>query len=185
MQGMRTNKSTMRMIRRAEQELRAEQEKQANMICPAFFVTMWGHGWREKRIMDRINSAVDAMREGTKSGMSIFETLEQETGIEISLDGVRSYHEFAYLSGDTQLKPIDDMQYIYMLRREKMWIPSILIAGLFLALHRMDGWGPERLDRLMISLNEIRMNLGENPEKYAKLMREKTGYIPADMWKEE
>lgn len=176
---------TAKMIKKAEVDLQNEQRKQALMVYPAMFCVLWeDYNWRSVRIMRRFIAAVDAMKEGVKNGTSVLETLEEETGIEMALDGEKSYHEFAYLSADTKIKPINNIQYVYMLKQEKKWIPSLLIAGVCIILHRQDKWGFDRLSNFVTKVNILRNLLGEDQQQYSNYMFECTGHRPEEMWKE-
>ena len=133
--------------------------------------------------MDRLISSIDAMKEGTDKGYSVFEMLEQETGIELTLDGVKSYHEFPFLAETDQVIRTD-YQEARMLEEEIQWIPSVMLAGICLVLHRKDRWGFDRLSKFMDKVNILRNILGENEERTSDYMYSVTGHRAEELWRE-
>ena len=173
----------MNAIVKAERERRREQNHQRNIIFPCMFTILWEKGWDADKIMERVNDSVDAMKCGYTQGLSVLEVLEEETGIEMTLDGEKSYHEFAYFSADTQVKPLNAMQEVYVIHRTTKWIPTLMLAGICVALHRKDGWEYDELSDFIEKMNAIRSELGEDESRYADYMTEKTGYKPKEMWR--
>lgn len=51
----------------------------------------------------------------------------------------------------------------------------MIFAGMCVALHRDEKWGSERLIKFIREVDEIRKELGQDPEKYKKLLLEVTG----------
>ena len=177
--------SITKEIIKATNELNRIKNEQSYLMYSAVFSILWqDYQWRENRIMRRLADSIDVMRQGIQDDQSIFEVLEAETGIELTLDGKKSYHEYAFLSRDTQLKPINDFQYLHMIRHEQEWIPSVLIGAICIVLHRQDKWGFNRLSTFVNRVNILRNSLGENKKLYSDYMYEITGHRPEEMWKE-
>ncbi len=174
-------KTPQRMIKDATYKRLREQAHQIKLIYPAVFTVLWDYGWREKRIISRLNETVEALKEGTEREKSVFEVLEEETGIEMTLDGVESYKEFPFLA-ETDKCIRSELQYAAMLEEEIQWIPSVMIAGVCLVLHRHDHWGFERLNDFVFKLNLIRASLGENEDKYSEYMFQITGHRSEEIW---
>lgn len=173
----------MNAVVKAERERHKEQMHQIHIIFPAVFTVLWQQGWREKRIMSRLTESIDAMRCGYQEGLSVLEVMERETGIEMTLEGDKSFHEYAYFSSDTQVKPLNTMQELYMIKRITKWMPTMMLAGICIALHRKDGWGFDRLSDFINKVNIIRATLGEDEAAYAKYMKEETGHEESELWR--
>ena len=171
-------------IRKAEQRNKKEREKQADIIYSACFTVLHSYGWDADEIITVLNGIPKVLHESHEKELSVFEMLEQETGIELSLDGVKSYHKYAWMSSDTTVNPISDLQYIYMLNNELKWIPSIILAALVLTLRRDKDWDDEKLSDFIQELNRVRMSLGEDTQKYREYMAKKTGYKIENVWRD-
>ena len=111
----------------------------------------------------------------------MFEILEKEPGIEMALEGEKSYKEFMYFGGG-QKKPLNDIQYAYMLQRYIKWMPSMIMTALCISLHRQEGWGFERLSKFIYRIDLLRELFGTNLDKYADMMVAVTGHHPKEFW---
>lgn len=170
-----------KQTRKAEQALQKEHSKQLDIIYSACFCVLWrDYQWREKRIISRFSESADIWMKTTT--FSILEVMEKETGIELTLDGDKSFHEYAFLSGDTTVNPLFDTEYIYMMNRVVKWLPTMILASVCLALYRKDGWGFERLSRFIYKVNIIRQMLGKDAREYDRLMQEVTGHRTKEFW---
>ena len=166
---------------KAERQLQREHNKQLDIIYSSCFCVLWqDYQWRERRIIDRFRLSTEIWM--SSKTFSILEVMEQETGIEMSLDGEKSYHEYCYLSGDTTVKPLSDAEYIYMQQRVMRWLPTMILASVCIALYRKDGWGYERLTRFIEKVNIIRQAWGDDPKDYDKLMQNITGHSTKEFW---
>lgn len=63
--------------------------------------------------------------------------------------------ELAYLNAKINVGRMSKAQMVYMRQRQKKWIGAMLMACLFLSLHRKYGFGKDRLVRLMGQIHEI------------------------------
>ncbi len=174
-------KTPQRMIKDATYKRLREQAHQIRLIYPAVFTVLWDYGWREKRIITVLIETVEALKEGSANGLSIFELLEKETGIEMVLDGVASYKTFPCFA-DTDKKILSDIQYARLIEEQIQWIPSVMLAGICVVLHRKKHWGFEKLNDFMQKVNLIRATLGEDEETYSKYMYEVTGHRSEEIW---
>ena len=169
--------------RKSEQALRAEHTKQLDIIYSACFCVLWqDYQWKEKRIIRRFQESAKIWT--SCKNFSILEVMENETGIEMTLEGDKSFHEYAFLSGDTMVKPISDAEYIYMQQRCVKWLPTLILASVCLALYRIDGWGYERLSRFICKVDALRQLLGKNPKDYDRYMLETTGHHTIEFWRQ-
>ena len=169
-------------VRKASKILGNEHNKQLDIIYSSCFCVLWqDYQWREERIIKRFQMSADIWM---KSGdFSILEVMEKETGIEMSLDGEKSYHNFAYLSSDTKVKPLTEMEFVYLQQRVIKWLPTMILASVCLALYRQDKWGYERLSRFICKVNAMRQVLGTNPKAYDRYMQEVTGHSTKEFWR--
>ena len=167
--------------KKAEASLRAEHTKQLDIIYSACFCVLWqDYQWKETRIIKRFRLSADIWLKCDR--FSILEVMENETGIEMTLDGDKSFHEYAFLSGDTEIKPLSDAEYIYMHQRILKWLPTMILASVCLALYRTDGWGFERLSRFICKVDALRQLIGKDPKAYDKYMYEVTGHHTREFW---
>lgn len=177
-------------LRKADQELSRELNKQVDIIYPACAIVWWReYGWKETRIMRRFVTTQEAWDECAAAGLSksILQMLEEETGIEMSLSGYeRSYHEFSYLDGTVwNGKPLDLPQSIFMRQQQKKWLAPMLLACICISLHRDERWGYERLSGFIQKVDQVRQQLGEDPNRYYQELFETTGINWRSMWGKE
>lgn len=163
----------------AHNALNREQEKQVTIFYSASAVVWWQMGWRKQRILRRFASLLEAWHECGSWGYkkSMLQILEEETGIELTLSGYdKSYHDVAFLDADAWDGKVPSMEYMTRVRqKQKPWVALMIFAGMCVALHRDEKWGSERLIKFIREVDEIRKELGQDPEKYKKLLLEVTG----------
>lgn len=167
------NTAYSRIYKRQAMEL----DKQFTIVTGCAVIILWElHGWRNVRIGRLSHYVHDIWQEcaDAEDQASMLEICERETGIEMTLDGLRSYHEFPYLDHKKwQGRKYPTMQEeMYILNQEIQWIPTMMIACLLVALHRKEGWGYQRLSEFANAINEIRKE-GHDASYFRKLMREK------------
>ena len=173
-----------KQTKRAEAALGREHNKQLNIVYSACFCVLWqDYQWRENRIIKRFRTSTDVWMEC--GNFSILECMERETGIEMTLDGDKSFHEYAYFSADTTVKPLSDPEMIYMYNRVMRWLPTMILASVCLALYRNDGWGYERLNRFIGKVNGLLQILGNDDKAYDKYMQKTTGHSTREFWEKK
>ena len=154
-----------------------ELDKQFTIVTGCAVTVLWElYGWRNERIGKLTHYVSQIWREcaEAKDQCSMLEMCERETGIEMTLDGKRSYHEFPYLD-HTKWKgrKFPTMQEeLYILNQEIQWIPTMMLACLLIALHRKEKWGYQRLSRFAYCVNEIRKE-NHDASYFRKLMKSK------------
>ncbi|MBR3360892.1 MAG: hypothetical protein IKG39_06110 [Lachnospiraceae bacterium] len=174
----------MRAMKKARQDLSREMDRQIDILYAASAVVWWvEYGWRTTRIMRRFQTSTEIWTECADYGVSksMFQMLEEETGIEMSLSGYdRSYHEFSYLDGDAwDGKLLTLEQTVYMHQQQKKWLAPLILASICLSLHRDDHWGAERIAKFISQVDKMRQEYGERPDRFRKLMEEVTD-LPVD-----
>ena len=150
----------MDALRKAELELDKEMKKQVDIIYSAAaiaFARYWNDGWGPLRIRRIFDETLEAWNEcGETNEMSMLEMLENETGIEVKIpDTDKSWHDLAFLNAKIDMGRMNRAQWIYMRQRQKQWIGAMVMACMFLALHRKYGFGHERNMRHMGKIDEI------------------------------
>jgi len=168
--------------RKANKTLKGEHNKQLDIMYTACFCVLWQeYGWRERRIIKRFNKSVEIWQE--HDDFSILERLEKETGIELTLLGEKSYHNYMYFSSDAESRPLSNVEMIYLQQRVMKWLPTMLLAAICLALYREDEWGFKRLSSFVEKVNIMRQHLGKDPKMYDKYMYEVTGHHTREFWR--
>ena len=179
----------MNALKKSQVDLNREQLKQLDIIYPACALVWWrDYGWKETRIMRRFLTTQTVWDECADYGLekSIFQMLEDETGIEMMLDGVKSYHEYAYFDAAMwNGKPLDMAQTIYMRQQQKKWIAPMILASVCISLHRDEKWGYERLADFISKVDGLRRDLGEDPKAYYQKLYDVTGINWRTMWRDE
>ena len=164
-----------RATKKVEQALIKEQNRQLKIINITSFVALHEMGWDADQIIDTFNLATDAWNECREQKLSIFQLLEKETGIEMALDGEKSYHEFDQLNN--RYREVTEAEYIYGMHRRKRWIPPMLLACAVLGLSRR-GISDAELNEFISRTDEIRKQYGDRVDDYEKMMEERTGFTP-------
>lgn len=173
-----------KQLKKASMALGREHNKQLDIVYGACFCVLWeDYQWRENRIIKRFQTSKDVWLEC--ENFSVLEVMERETGIEMTLEGDKSYHEYSYLSGDTTVKPLSEPEIIYMLQRVMRWMPTLILASVCVALYRNDGWGYERLNRFIGKVNALRQILGTDAREYDKYMQKTTGHSTREFWEKK
>ncbi len=168
-------------ITKAEKEVIRFQQHQLSIINICCFIILFRHGWSADKIIERFNDATKIWMEVKEHRLSTFELLESETGIELALDGEKSYTEFSQLK--FRERDVTPAQYIYSLHRRKRWIAPMLLAVILIAFHRVDGWEYDELAQFIQEEDELRKTYGDSLPKYRQLMLEETGLTPK-LWGE-
>lgn len=167
----------MKPIARAQNQCVKNQQKQLAIMNCVSFCILYDMGWDADKIIERFNDATEVWHETRRKGVTTLELLENETGIELSLDGIRSWHDFDQFRSDGE-RYLTDAEYIYSLTRRRMWFAPMVLAGLILALCRKDGWDEAEITEFMQRDKEIRTKCGNKVENYKKYMENKTGFTP-------
>lgn len=163
-------------ITRTEKEVIKFQKHQLAILNICCFIILHRQGWNADKIIERFNDATSIWQEVKEKKLSTFELLEDETGIELALDGEKSYTEFGQLK--FQEREVTPSQYIYSLQRRKRWIAPMILAVILIAFHRVDGWEYDELARFITEEDALRKELGDNLSKYRQRMLDETGYTP-------
>lgn len=171
-------------LNRSYNALRAEVKKQMTIIYPAVYVALWQNGWRADRLSKVFNEVKNVMDEVIQSGndKSMIQVLDEETGIEMTLDeNGRSWREIVYLNSELwkiHKSRLTSTGVILANNSQRKYVAPNILAAFCVALHRIYGWSHVRLSRLMGQVDQIRMDLGEEPKRYSALLEKETGVKP-------
>lgn len=142
-----------------ENEMQNEMYKQIRLYFNAAAIALnvnWG--WQHERINKLLKETQKAWNEcGRDNTKSMIELLEDETGVELQNGSGKGWREYAFLNNNHPLNSRKlSRQQIYFMRRQQMtWIGSLVLACILLGLHRREGFGPERIQRLYDQIIEI------------------------------
>ena len=150
----------MDVLKRVNRELDQEMRKQVDLIYSAAaiaFARSWDKGWGPERIRRIFDKTLETWNEcGATNQISMIQMLENESGIELRIPETdNGWRELAYLNAKINVGRMSKAQMVYMRQRQKKWIGAMLMACLFLSLHRKYGFGKDRLVRLMGQIHEI------------------------------
>ena len=144
-----------------------------NCTC---FTALYQMGWDADKIIERFEDVMPVWQECASKGISALELLEEETGIEIALDGEKSWHDFDQLNHNNRV--VSDPEYIYSIYRRVRWYIPSMLACLMLTLHRQDGWEYETISEFISRTDDIRRECGDSLGAYKDKMMKVTGYTP-------
>lgn len=153
-----------------------EQQKQVEIINCVTFTALYQLGWTPDQIVDLFNDASAVWTECREKKISSFELLEDETEIELALDGERSWREFDQFTHKGRI--VSDAEYIYSLSRRMRWIAPMILACVSVTLYRLHGYDYDELAEFLQKTDIIRKECGEDVKNYKNYMTEKTGFTP-------
>ena len=170
----------MNAIRKSETDLEKAQRRFEDVLYPACALVWWkDYGWDEWMIIGIFDAANKVWDECIKvsKDKSVFQILEEETGIEMTLDGEKSYKEVKCLNADTwNGEERSWAEYVLMRQTQKKWVAPMILAAICIALHRDEGWGFECLNDLVGKINQFRREHGDNPKYYIHALNETCGF---------
>lgn len=170
----------MNAIRKANQKTDKELTHQIDIVYSIVAIVMWrDYGWKRLRITRLFEETQEVWNECADAGVekSMLTMLEEETGIEIRMPNMKSFHEYAYLDNDAwNKKPPTQMQVLYIRQQQIKWIPAMLIANICLALYRKEKWGAERISRFVSLFEELKAEYGANKKAYYDLLEQVTDF---------
>lgn len=172
-----TTKSQKKALAKAEAELKKEMYDQISIVSGCLGIALYeSWGWRKTRISELFNEIENSWEIcSSDKNISMIEMCEKETGIAIYREGYEGdYLDLKYfqpLSSET----MTINQYIYMRIQQKKWVAAIILASAFLSLHKLHGFGKERMLRIRDQVDEVRNRYQANPRKIEKACLNITG----------
>lgn len=146
-------------LTKLETQMQHEMYKQIRLYFSATGIALnQGWGWKHDRINKLLKETQKAWNEcGKDNSKSMVELLEDETGVELQNGSGKSWREYAFLNNDHPLnsRKLSRQQIYYMRRQQMTWIGSLVLACILLGIHRREGFGSERIQRLYDQIIEI------------------------------
>lgn len=174
--------------RKAEQKARKkanidymkEVHNQIGIVSGSVGIALYENwGWREKRLQKLFSEIKESWEEcAADKNISMLEMCENETGIVIDRQGFEvDYKELRYFKpGD--ISEQDEMslcEFMYMRSQQKKWAGPQVFASVLLTLHRLYGFGAERIIRLKEQMEDVWTRYGSDCKKIEKACQEITG----------
>lgn len=149
----------MNALQRAEKRMQHEMDKWIDLNHCAMAITLSRMGWGAKRIQNAETEIEDTWQEVAKDNdVSMIQLLDEETGIEImNHEQGKSWRELAFLNSAIKMDPrrMNNAQWIVMRNHQAEWMRQQTLACILVGMHRRYGFGADRLERLLIQMNEI------------------------------
>lgn len=168
---------------RAVRKLDAEMKRQIDIQYPAFGIALNNlYGWKAVHLA-RLYDMTEALWQecGADNTVSILDMLENETGIEMKLDGCsKSFHELAFYNAklDVGGKPIEEMtaeMWVATRLGQVKWIGCGVQAALLLTLKRREGFGVERISNVYQEAIKVRKEHKDRVRDLKKTLHSQTG----------
>lgn len=170
----------MNAIQKSNKKIDAKLTKELDILYPAVALVLWQeYGWRRTRIERLFLHSQDVWQECADGGVeeSMLTMLERETGIEIQVPGMKSYHEYPYLDAKAwDRKQPTEMQVLYIRQQQAKWLPAMMIASMCLSLYRKEKWGGERVARFVSLLEQKKAEYGANTKLYVRELEDVTDF---------
>lgn len=157
-------------LKKAEALLQKETDRQIEIVFYSSALALARYyGWGKKRFQNLWHIVFDSWKEcGEDNGLSMLQLLENETGVEIRSNDGRSYHEIHFLDPNTKLKVENRAVMIRIRQKQLDWVGPQIVAAVFLALHRKEGYGYKRLCEFMEHFDTIRNQYNYDPAALRK-----------------
>lgn len=180
---MRKNKTILRVEKKMDDELK----RQVAILYSATAIALYRHwGWRKKRILDLVDLTEKVWHEcASTNEVSMPQMLEEETGIEVRNETGKSWRELAFLNAKIDMTHMTVEQWIYMRNRQIAWIAPNVMACILLSLHRKCGFGPERCQRIVTQIEEIRTEFNNHEQTIRAALLEEAGVSVIDYMDEK
>jgi hypothetical protein len=165
--GSPATKSQKKALAKAEAELKKEMYDQISIVSGCIGIALYENwGWRKARISEVFNEIENSWNAcSADKNISMIEMCEKETGIAIYREGYEGdYLDLKYFQPLTS-ETMTISQYIYMRIQQKKWVPATILASAFLSLHKLHGFGKERMLRLRDQVDKIRERYQADPKK--------------------
>lgn len=153
------SKTQLRTLKKIEDDFYKEMYKQVEIVSGSFGIALYENfGWRKKKIEKFFNEINETWSEvSSDPNLSVLALCEQETGIELSIpehDG--SYKDLLYFNISPGTIQMTIQQKIYMRIRQKQWVGAEMIGAGLIALHRLYGFGYNRLATVYEQMTDVR-----------------------------
>jgi hypothetical protein len=176
---IRCTKKMAQLIRQAERGISEEAEKQVDLCVCSMVIALYKYwGYREDRISKIINLENEIFNEcGSDNNLSMIRMCDEECDIELTnCEGI-SYRDKIFLNAEIDDgKPLTSAQWLAMRQNQKKWVEAQIMACMFIAMHRKEGWGFKRLSELGTKMAAIKAEADYNPEKIRQMAKEQADF---------
>ncbi len=176
---IRCTKQMAQLIRKAEKEISTEADKQVDLcICSMVIALYKFWNYREDRISKIINLTNEIFGEcGSDNNLSMIRMCDEECDIELTnCEGV-SYKDKIFLNAEIDDgRPLTSAQWLAMRQNQKKWVEAQIMACIFIALHRKEGWGFKRLSELGLRMADIKGEADYNADKIRVMAKEQADF---------
>ena len=140
-----------RAIWEAENDITVEGSKQLDIVmCSSILALNRYWGWKTDRLSKLLFLQQEIWDEvGADNDISMIKLLDEECDIELTNHEGVSYKDVIYLNAEIDTgKDLSPYEWLRMRQNQKKWIECQIMACVFLALHRKEGWGAKRVKEL-------------------------------------
>ena len=168
---------------KAYDRLMREQSRQIGFVYSAACIVLKEKfGFDFDRIDKVCQESQKNVNELVGNYKSTIQVLDEETGIELTLPGKKSYEEYAYLYSHLwggEKRAFTAPQLIYMYNQMIPWVPVQMLASICLALHKTEGFEYDQLAEFVSETDKIRYEWGTDAKKYKKELEERVDADPS------
>ena len=133
------SKYMIKAIRKAEQEIDKEFDKQTSLIYSAGAIALFNRfKWNPEQIVEYYKAQEDVYDECSQTTKrSMVQMCEEETGICIMRDDSgRDWEDLIYLNPEFDVESLTDQQWLYMRMQQKKWVRPQIMACFMLTAKR-------------------------------------------------
>ena len=173
------SKQMAKAIQKAEREMQLEGEKQLDIVMCSSILALYRYwGWKTERLSKLIELQQTVFDEvSNDQDKSVLKLLDEECNIELTNHEGVSYRDVIYLNSEIDDgKPLTAYQWLNMRQNQKKWIECQLMAGVFLAMHRKEGWGAKRVKELLDHMQDIKAEYDYDREKLIAAVLKEANY---------
>lgn len=166
-------------IKKVEAQMAVESRKQIHIYYSAVSLALhreWG--WGRERISKMYHETQEAWEECAKTNeRSMVQMLEEETGVELRNETGKTWRDLCFMNSEhpANQQKWTKAQFLYMRIQQLKWTGTNVFACILLGLHRLYGFGPERLERVVQQAMQIREEFGYDQEALLGACLEETG----------
>lgn len=162
---------------KAMAELQESINRAGYILFPSLALALYEEfGWKKEHISRVLKVCQAVWIECSETvGVSMVQMCYDETGISVTNDSGKDFEELSYLSEKywQEAKKHNhfktrDQELIYLAtvrRKQSEWMEAVITSGIFLAMHRREGFGYDRNMRLYERMRTVKLAHDNNPEE--------------------
>lgn len=187
---MYCSKAQLKTILGAEKKYKKAIWHSMQTVMPAVVIAVWENSQvRETGLIKWKKALYDVIEEcAADDDLTIFQVLEEKTGLEIQIgDGV-SYKDTAFANAkifDQHMNDLNPMKWIRYYQKKAQWANVIVMSACMMGLHNAFRWSAEgNLSKILLKANEILDWYGTNPKAFRLEYERVTGLKLDDLFKD-